>query len=243
MPNASAPNAPCVDVWLSPQTIVMPGCVRPSSGPITCTMPSRPLPVANSRTPNSSQLRSQRLELRARERVRDRAVAASGRCDPSSRPSGPAGAPAGRRAAAPRTPAATSPRGPGAGRRRAAPARPCGSRDDVRVPDLLEQRAHATAHRRERLEHCVAELRRRRDAAEVRRRRRGERALDGVVDGAREIPAAEAVLEQEGARAKHRRRVRSAGARDVGRRSVNGLEDAGAPSRRGSPRRRARARR
>ena len=26
-------------VWLSPQTIVMPGCVRPSSGPMTCTMP------------------------------------------------------------------------------------------------------------------------------------------------------------------------------------------------------------
>ena len=45
-PNASAPNAPCVEVWLSPQTIVIPGCVTPSSGPITWTMPSRPLPVA-----------------------------------------------------------------------------------------------------------------------------------------------------------------------------------------------------
>ena len=44
MPNASAPNAPWVDVWLSPQTIVMPGCVSPSSGPMTCTIPSRPLP-------------------------------------------------------------------------------------------------------------------------------------------------------------------------------------------------------
>ena len=47
MPNASAPNAPCVAVWLSPQTTVMPGCVKPSSGPITCTMPclslSRPI--------------------------------------------------------------------------------------------------------------------------------------------------------------------------------------------------------
>lgn len=30
MPNASAPKAPCVEVWLSPQTTVMPGCVRPS---------------------------------------------------------------------------------------------------------------------------------------------------------------------------------------------------------------------
>ncbi len=34
MPNASAPNAPCVLVWLSPQTIVLPGCVAPSSGPM-----------------------------------------------------------------------------------------------------------------------------------------------------------------------------------------------------------------
>ncbi len=39
MPNAMAPNAPCVDVWLSPHAIVMPGCVSPSSGPMTCTMP------------------------------------------------------------------------------------------------------------------------------------------------------------------------------------------------------------
>ena len=54
-PNASAPNAPCVEVWLSPQTIVIPGCVKPSSGPITWTIPSRPLPVAKSGTPNSSQ--------------------------------------------------------------------------------------------------------------------------------------------------------------------------------------------
>ena len=46
MPKASAPTAPCVDVWLSPQTIVIPGWERPSSGPITWTMPSRPLPVA-----------------------------------------------------------------------------------------------------------------------------------------------------------------------------------------------------
>ena len=44
MPNASAPNAPCVEVCESPQTIVMPGCVRPSSGPITWTMPCRRWP-------------------------------------------------------------------------------------------------------------------------------------------------------------------------------------------------------
>ena len=39
MPNASAPMAPCVAVWLSPHTSVMPGCVMPCSGPITWTMP------------------------------------------------------------------------------------------------------------------------------------------------------------------------------------------------------------
>ena len=43
MPNAMAPMAPCVEVWLSPHAMVMPGWVRPSSGPITCTMPCRPL--------------------------------------------------------------------------------------------------------------------------------------------------------------------------------------------------------
>ena len=58
IPNASAPNAPCVEVCESPQTIVMPGWERPSSGPITCTIPSLPLPVAKSGTPNSSQFRA-----------------------------------------------------------------------------------------------------------------------------------------------------------------------------------------
>ena len=41
MPCASAPNAPCVEVWLSPQTIVVPGSVKPCSGPMTWTMPWR----------------------------------------------------------------------------------------------------------------------------------------------------------------------------------------------------------
>jgi hypothetical protein len=45
IPNASAPNAPCVAVCESPQTIVMPGCVTPSSGPMTCTMPWRSEPI------------------------------------------------------------------------------------------------------------------------------------------------------------------------------------------------------
>ena len=46
IPNASAPKAPWVEVCESPQTIVSPGCVSPCSGPITWTIPSRPLPVA-----------------------------------------------------------------------------------------------------------------------------------------------------------------------------------------------------
>ena len=45
MPKASAPNAPCVEVWLSPHTIVMPGCVQPSSGPMMWTMPWLAWPI------------------------------------------------------------------------------------------------------------------------------------------------------------------------------------------------------
>ncbi len=35
MPKASAPIAPWVEVWESPQTIVIPGSEIPCSGPIT----------------------------------------------------------------------------------------------------------------------------------------------------------------------------------------------------------------
>jgi hypothetical protein len=38
---ASAPKAPCVAVWLSPHTTVVPGRVKPCSGPTMCTMPCR----------------------------------------------------------------------------------------------------------------------------------------------------------------------------------------------------------
>ena len=55
MPNASAPNAPWVLVWLSPQTIVLPGCVAPSSGPMMCTMPRRSSCRPISSRPNSAQ--------------------------------------------------------------------------------------------------------------------------------------------------------------------------------------------
>jgi hypothetical protein len=41
MPNASAPKAPCVAVCESPHTHVVPGRVKPCSGPMMCTMPCR----------------------------------------------------------------------------------------------------------------------------------------------------------------------------------------------------------
>ena len=58
MPNASAPKAPWVDVWLSPHTIVIPGWVRPSSGLMMCTIPWLWWPIGKKRIPNSSQLRA-----------------------------------------------------------------------------------------------------------------------------------------------------------------------------------------
>ena len=58
MPNASAPNAPWVEVWLSPQTMVMPGWVKPSSGAMTWTMPRWSEPMSNSSMPCSAQLRA-----------------------------------------------------------------------------------------------------------------------------------------------------------------------------------------
>ncbi len=58
IPNASAPNAPWVAVCESPHTMVMPGCVSPSSGPMTWTMPWVSLPNAWIGMPNSRQLTS-----------------------------------------------------------------------------------------------------------------------------------------------------------------------------------------
>ena len=55
MPKASAPKAPWVQVWLSPQTMVIPGWVIPSSGPMTCTMPWSGESMSNNGTPNSLQ--------------------------------------------------------------------------------------------------------------------------------------------------------------------------------------------
>ncbi len=51
MPKAIAPTAPCVLVWLSPHAMVMPGWVKPSSGPITWTIPCLPLSRPKNGTP------------------------------------------------------------------------------------------------------------------------------------------------------------------------------------------------
>ena len=56
MPCASAPNAPWVEVWLSPQTMVVPGSVKPCSGPMTWTMPWRLSSSLKYSTPNSLAL-------------------------------------------------------------------------------------------------------------------------------------------------------------------------------------------
>ena len=56
MPKASAPNAPCVEVWLSPQTMVVPGRVQPCSGPTMCTMPWRISSIGKYSMPNSRAL-------------------------------------------------------------------------------------------------------------------------------------------------------------------------------------------
>ena len=54
-PNASAANAPCVLVWESPATTVIPGRVAPCSGPMTWMMPWRRSCKPNSVIPNSLQ--------------------------------------------------------------------------------------------------------------------------------------------------------------------------------------------
>ena len=54
MPKAMAPKAPWVEVWESPHTTVMPGWVRPSCGPMMCTIPWSRSPRLWMRIPNSA---------------------------------------------------------------------------------------------------------------------------------------------------------------------------------------------
>ncbi len=57
-PKARLPSAPWVEVCESPQAMVMPGCVMPSSGPMMCTMPWCSLDSPKKRMPCSFVLRS-----------------------------------------------------------------------------------------------------------------------------------------------------------------------------------------
>jgi hypothetical protein len=70
MPCASAPNAPCVEVWLSPQTIVVPGSVKPCSGPMTWTMPWR-VELVEIFDAEVAGVLGERLDLLARSPDRD----------------------------------------------------------------------------------------------------------------------------------------------------------------------------
>ena len=78
MPNARAPNAPCVEVWLSPHTIVMPGWVTPSSGPMMWTIPCRAAADGEQRDAELLGVALQGLDLRLRERVGDALLAPDG---------------------------------------------------------------------------------------------------------------------------------------------------------------------
>ena len=72
MPKASAPSAPWVDVWESPQTSMMPGWVRPCSGPTTCTMPWRAIAGPEVRDAVLARVALERVDHRADLGIGDR---------------------------------------------------------------------------------------------------------------------------------------------------------------------------
>ena len=78
MPWAKAPNAPCVEVWLSPQTMVVPGKVKPCSGPMMWTMPWRRSNSLKYSMPNSRGVIGERLDLGAALGIGDAAAAVGG---------------------------------------------------------------------------------------------------------------------------------------------------------------------
>ena len=102
IPKARAPNAPCVAVWLSPQTIVMPGWVSPSSGTDDVDDPLGLGAVGVDRDPELGAVDLQLLHLGGRHLVEDREAAGSRRgrvVRRGDRPLGPAHAqPAGAQA-------------------------------------------------------------------------------------------------------------------------------------------------
>ena len=67
MPNASAPNAPCVLVWLSPQTMTSPGCVTPQ---LRADDVDDPLPVGAERVQLDAEVGAVLLQRRDLQRRR-----------------------------------------------------------------------------------------------------------------------------------------------------------------------------
>ena len=74
MPCARAPKAPCVEVWLSPHTMVVPGSVKPCSGPMMWTMPWRAVELVEIFDAELSHVLGQRLDLEPRLGLLDAAV-------------------------------------------------------------------------------------------------------------------------------------------------------------------------
>ena len=78
MPWASAPKAPWVEVWLSPQTIVVPGRVKPCSGPMMWTMPCRAVELVVIFDAELAGVLGELLDLQAALRIGDAAAAVGG---------------------------------------------------------------------------------------------------------------------------------------------------------------------
>ena len=103
IPNASAPNAPCVLVCESPHTIVIPGWVSPSCGPMTWTMPCAGIADAVERDAELGAVALELADLGGGHRVERSAgcAASSGSSGRPWRRSGPAGGRRGPRARSP----------------------------------------------------------------------------------------------------------------------------------------------
>ncbi len=118
MPCANAPNAPWVEVWLSPQTIVVPGSVKPLLGADDVDDALTLVEFVEIRNAECARVFSQRGDLLGA--FPDRGSAWNGRwsarCDRRRRASSAARGLCGQSSVDPRRPAATSPRAPDAGR-------------------------------------------------------------------------------------------------------------------------------
>ena len=93
IPNASAPNAPCVLVCESPHTMVIPGWVSPSCGPMTWTMPWRRVADAVERDAELGAVGLELVDLGERHRVEERQAAVGRRDRMVGRGDGLAGPP------------------------------------------------------------------------------------------------------------------------------------------------------